>query len=1016
MLLAKKKAFSIIGVFIFILIATSFISNVKEKSDPDILVLKAAFKDPPDSARPGVYWYFMDGNMSKEGMDKDLESMKKAGIGQVLFLEVNVGVPRGKVDYLSEEWYQLFKHGVDMAKRLGIDMTLGIGPGWTGSGGPWVPAKESMQHLVASDTIVAGPAEIRIKLPVPLPKRPYFGEGGFTPELKKEWERFYQDVAVIAFPAPKIDKKIEDIDEKALYYRAPFSSVRGVKSYLPSLSNYSDVPGMDIDKSKMINLTKKLSPDGVLNWNVPSGKWIIMRFGARNNGAITRPAPVPGLGFECDKFDTAALKHHMENYVGKILTRLGPMDTKSPGGLKRLHMDSWEMGAQNWTSRFRKEFIHRRGYDPLPFYPVYAGYVVGNMEMSERFLWDLRQTCQELVFTDHVNWLKKYAYQHDLRLSIEPYDMNPTADLELGSLADIPMGEFWSKGYGFNSSFSCIEATSIAHINGQPVVQAEAFTANGSEAWKQYPGSMKNQGDWALALGINRFFYHTFEHKPWADSLQPGMTMGPYGVHWDRKQTWWPMASAYHLYITRCQFMLQQGKPVADILYLTPEGAPQVFIPPASALAGDSVLPDKKGYNFDGCSPGQLYKAKVNNHQIIFPGGAKYHLLVLPRMETMTPKLLKKIQSLIKAGAIVLGIPPKASPSLVGYPSSDKEVKNLAGKIWGGDSRPVSSPAQGYGKGKIIWGDPINASQDAMYPDYLQAAAWLHKMDIKEDFKADKTIRYHHRTSANWDIYFVSNATDSLLHTKCAFRTDLGAPELWNPLTGETRPLPEYTVSGGQTSVPLKFEPYQSFFIIFSSDNQEDIFRKKNFPLKKSLAVIKGPWQVYFKDKWSGERRVTFDKLVDWTSRKEEDIRYYSGIATYRKEFDFNAAGDTLNHKQLFLELGMVKNLAHVWLNGHDLGVVWTAPWEVNITGIVKQNGNELKIEVANLWPNRLIGDAHLPNPDNAKEGQFPDWLIHGTPRMSSRYTFTTYPYYKKDDPLLSSGLMGPIEVCQKEF
>ena len=226
--------------------------------------------------------------------------------------------------------------------------------------------------------------------------------------------------------------------------------------------------------------------------------------------ALTRPAPVQGLGFECDKFDTTALNQHLDAYIGKIFRKIGTPDTKSLGGLKRLHMDSWEMGSQNWTPQLREEFIKRRGYDPLPFYPVYAGNIVESLELSERFLWDLRLTSQELVLDYHAGQVKKYSHRHGLGLSIEPYDMNPAADLELGAIADVPMCEFWSKGFGFNSSFSCIEATSIAHINGQPVVQAEAFTAQPGEAWKQYPGSMKNQGDWALALRINRFFYHTF--------------------------------------------------------------------------------------------------------------------------------------------------------------------------------------------------------------------------------------------------------------------------------------------------------------------------------------------------------------------------------------------------------------------------------------------------------------------------------------------------------------------------
>lgn len=988
--------------------------NTGRKPSGDAEMLRDAFKDPPDSVRPGVYWYFMDGNMSKEGMKKDLLAMKRAGIGQVLFLEVNVGVPRGDVAFLSKEWYAFFKYGVQEAKKLGIDMTLGIGPGWTGSGGPWVMPEESMQHLVASDTVISGPARISMSLPLPAPKKPYFGEGTFTPELKKAWQDYYRDVAVLAFPAPESEKEIKDINEKALYYREPYTSVRGVKAFLPSMADYPDYPRADIDSAKIINLSGKLSKDGILDWMVPAGKWVIMRFVARNNGAITRPAPVPGLGFESDKMDTASLKHHLNHYVGTILDTLGDLQTATPGGLKKLHMDSWEMGAQNWTPHFRQEFLKRRGYDPVPFYPVYAGYMVVSHEVSERFLWDLRQTCQEIMFDNHVRWLKQYAHQRGLKLSIEPYDMNPTADLALGSLADVPMGEFWSKGFGFNSAFSCIEASSIAHVNGISLVQAEAFTGDGDEAWKQYPGSMKDQGDWAFAMGVNRFFYHTFEHKPWADSLQPGMTMGPYGVHWDRKQTWWPMASAYHRYVARCQYMLQQGKPVADILYLTPEGAPQVFVPPASALAGDSVLPDKKGYRFDGCAPGQLYAAKVENHKIVFPGGAVYRVLVLPSVATMTPELLKKIQSLVKAGALIVGPKPSKSPSLSGYPSCDQQVQQMADALWG---NPVSSDqpsVHAYGEGKVISGGIFTVKDSGqLYPDYDPVAELLRKMNVYEDFSSDQPIRYAHRNLASGDVYFVSNTTARDLKATGVFRTDKYPPELWDPITGKTRPLPDFSVNEGLTTIPLVFQPHQSYFIVFLNDKHRSLKEKNNFPNEQQRQKLKGPWTVFFDTAWGGPREITFEQLMDWTSSPKEGIRYYSGIAEYQKDFDLAFSIDSAQGP-LYLDLGVVKNIAHVWLNGHDLGIVWTDPWEVDISRAVKPGRNQLKIAVANLWPNRLIGDAKFPE-KAINERRFPEWLIQGKKKPSGRYTFTTYPYYKASDSLLESGLLGPVTIVKKE-
>jgi hypothetical protein len=978
--------------------------------------IKAGFLNPPESARPGVYWYFMDGNRTKESMTKDLESMKKAGIGNLVFLEVNVGVPRGKVDFLSEEWQELFKHAVREAERLGIEITLGVGPGWTGSGGPWVPAAQSMQHLVCSTVLISDSSTQPIKLPVPLPKKPYFGEGGFTPELKKQWDDFYKDVAVLAFPTPAVNKKIVDGEEKALYYRAPYSSVPGTKQFLPSLANYEAVPkDALIASNTIIDLTNKLLPDGTLDWKAPKGRWTIMRFGSRNNGAVTRPAPIPGLGFEADKFDTVALDAHLNQYIGKLLAKIGQLDTLSGGGLKKIHMDSWEMGAQNWTSQFRQQFMKRRGYDPLPFYPVYDGNIVESLEISERFLWDLRQTSQELVLENHAQYLKAYAHRNGWKLSIEPYDMNPTADLELGAVADIPMCEFWSKDLGFNSSFSCTEATSIAHVNGISLLPAEAFTADDREGWKQYPGSMKEQGDWAFAAGINRFVYHTFQSQTLPDNLKPGMTMGPYGVHWNRSQTWWPMVGGYHNYISRCQFVLQQGRAVADILYLTPEGAPHVFRPPTSALTGEEPIRDRRGYNFDGCSPGQLLMAHVENNQVVFPGGAAYKILVLPDVQTMTPTLLEKIRTLIYEGAVVVGSPPVKSPGLSGYPACDEQVKQISQTIWGTTVMPDNQSIHAYGKGKVIWGKTLATQLEGLYPNYDFTAALLKDMQVLNDFESNASLRYTHRTTSDQDIYFVSNKMNQTVQATCLFRTQKGRPELWDPLTGEIKVLPEFSKANGQTSIPMQLDAYQSFFIVFKNDSgQLTTPEKTNFPKSKNISTLNAPWTVSFDPVWGGPKKIIFDSLMDWTKHPQQGIKYYSGIAVYKQRFDVDDLVKTTGERY-YLDLGEVKNIARVKLNGKDLGVVWTAPWKVDITSTVKEKNNHLEIEVANLWPNRLIGDEELPD-DGIKDDKWPDWLLKGQPRTSGRFTFTTFKHYEKGAPLFKSGLIGPVTIVQTDF
>jgi hypothetical protein len=752
-----------------------------------------------------------------------------------------------------------------------------------------------------------------------------------------------------------------------------------------------------------------------------------MRFVKRNNGAVTRPAPAPGLGFESDKFDTVSFDAHYKAYIGKLISKVRPFKSKTGGGWTMIHIDSWEMGSQNWTNDFREQFRKRRGYDLLLFLPVYNGLIVNSLEMSERFLWDVRQTSNELIIENYAGRFKELGQRNGFRLSIEPYDMNPASDIDLGSVADVPMCEFWSDGFGFNSSFSCIEATSIAHIKGAPVVAAEAFTADHTEAWKKYPGDMKNQGDWAFCMGINRLIYHTFAHKPFDDKYRPGMTMGPYGVHWDRGQTWWPMVDGYHKYITRCQYLLSQGNPVADILYLTPEGAPQVFLPPPTSVEGTPVMPDKKGFNFDGCSPLFLIKnATVKDNRIVFPSGTSYRILVLPKVETMTPELVEKIGSLVKDGAIVYGNPPKKSPSLTNYPECDRKVKELAESIWAVSERPIDLTERLFGKGSIWWngesamfksGKKEFSDPASLYPDYNETVNIIQKKGLLPDFSSGGSIRYTHRALPDRDIYFISNRTGLMVTDTCLFRDGTKNAELWDAVTAKINPLLCFTAKNGSIEVPVRLEPFQSYFVVFYHSERTDNkkFRTPEmFRDKKSIKKLDGKWNVSFDPTWGGPENIQFDSLYDWTKRPDDGIRYYSGIAVYRKSFDLPDSEVRSKKSEYYLELGTVKNLAHVKLNGKDLGIIWTAPWQVNITDALKSKGNQIEIQVADLWINRLIGDENQPW-DGVKDGKWPEWLLNGTPRESKRFTFTTHRFYKKDDPLVESGLLGPVIIKKSD-
>ncbi|MEW6071242.1 MAG: glycosyl hydrolase [Planctomycetota bacterium] len=775
-----------------------------------------------------------------------------------------------------------------------------------------------------------------------------------------------------------------------------------MRPFLPAPAAFPEPPPEDvIARAEIVDLSDRLERDGRLVWDAPAGEWEILRFGRRSTGANTRPAPRPGLGLECDKLDPAALDAHFDAFVGRLVREVGPRPLDRAAGWTSLHIDSWEMGAQNWTAGFGAEFRGRRGYDPLPYVPAMTGRVAESVEISERFLWDLRLTLQELVIENHAAHLRDLGRRHGFRLSIEPYDMNPTADLTLGGVADVPMGEFWAHGHGFDSAFSCVEAASIAHTTGRSIVGAEAFTAGESEAWRLYPALLKDQGDWALCAGINRVVFHRFAHQPWLDR-RPGMTMGPYGVHWDRTQTWWPLAGAYHRYLARCQFLLRQGAPVADVCYLVPEGAPHVFRPPASALAGE--LPDRRGFAFDGCAPEALVAgARVEEERIVFPGGAAYRLLVLPAVETMTPRLLRAVAALVAAGATIAGSPPQGSPSLEEYPRCDEEVAELAAELWGGRAPSAEVVRRSAGTGAIVWGGELQVAGAApdgtpeLYPTYEATARLLAALGTPPDFASDGPLRYAHRRTADADLYFVANRTAREIDAAGTFRVTGRRPERWDPLTGAIHRLATFAERDGRTTVPLRFAPHQSWFVVFRAEPTAGAPVVANGADRREpslLARIDGPWDVFFAPENGGPGSVRFATLGDWRESADPQIRHYAGIATYTGAFDLPglpAAGP----RRLVLDIGEVPDLARIRLNGADLGILWCAPWRVEVAAAARAGGNRLEIDVASLWPNRLIGDCALP--------------------PEEQVAWTTWNPYGPGDPLLPSGLLGPVRILAGE-
>jgi hypothetical protein len=617
--------------------------------------LAAGFADPPDSARPWVYWFWLNSNITRAGITADLEAMKRVGIGGVLIMEVDQGAPVGPAAFMGAEWRELFKFAVAEAARLGLEINMNDDAGWNGSGGPWITPEQSMQKIVWTETGLTGPARFEAELRRPEAVRDY-----------------YRDIVVLAFPTPG-DTRIAEIKGKALYERREIPPAGETK--LPA--------GMTIARDRMVDLSVQMAADGRLAWDVPAGKWTVLRLGHTSTGVENAPAPASGRGLECDKLSKEGIEAQFAGMMAKLVADVGPEAVKNT--LVATHIDSWENGAQNWTARMREEFLTRRGYDPFTYLPTVTGMVVDSLEISERFLWDLRQTASELVIENYAGHMAGLARRSGLRFSCEAYG-GPCDDLAYGGRADEPMGEFWIGGGAWETLKLMASA---AHVYGKPILGAEAFTAGDRERWLHHPASIKALGDRAFCEGVNRFVFHRYAMQPWLD-YRPGMTMGPWGLHYERTNTWWELAGPWHEYLARCQYMLRQGTFRADILYIRPEGSPQEY-----------KWHERNGYDYDdGTAEVVLTRMSVKDGRLVLPGGMSYRALVLPDTTRMTPELLRKVKELAEAGATIFGpTRPTKAPGLTDYPKCDEDVARLAEEIWaGGKVLTGRSPEQVLGE------------------------------------------------------------------------------------------------------------------------------------------------------------------------------------------------------------------------------------------------------------------------------------------------------------------------------
>lgn len=1054
-----------------------FTGNGQDKN-----ALEAGFMNPAEKVQTSVYWYWISGNISEEGVKKDLYSMKEAGINRAFIGNIGlegIHTPYKTVPFYSEEWWKILHAALKTATELGIEIGIFNSPGWSQSGGPWVKPEQAMRYLASVKAEVSGGKQVEVVLAKP--------------------DKDFQDVRVIAFPS--VEKKatrlsaanakvtsamslqnlnslIDGDKETAVLFTEksekpvaidfrtdqPFT-LRSLQIFparqpiqtnarllvkenggyrmlsefkidrfnanlnvgfdpyapvvisvpettasefrlelantasgmglgeveflsLPAVERYPEKtlakmfqtplpywheyqwpvqpevgdPSLVIDPGKVLDISAFLQGDRLI-WKAPAGEWTILRTGMLPTGVTNSPADPEATGLEIDKMSRKHVEAHFEAFMGEIYRRIPAEDRAC---WKVVVQDSYETGGQNFTDDFLSEFQARYGYDPLPFLPAYEGYVVGSEDRSDRFLWDLRRLIADKVAYDYVGGLRDVCHKYGLTTWLENYGHwgFPGEFLQYGGQSDEIGGEFWS--FGDLGNIENRAASSCGHIYGKQKISAESFTSGGTP-FSCYPAMMKQRGDRFFTEGINNTLLHVYISQP-SEEREPGMNAW-FSSEFNRLNTWYPQMDLFTSYLKRVNYMLQQGLNIADVAYFIGEDAPKM-----TGIV-DPELP--KGYQFDYINAEVIERDLfVKDGLLTLPHGTQYRILVLPKLETMRPELLAKIKKLIEDGAVVLGPAPKRSPSGESFPTADRQVEKLAGELWSGlDGRSVKAVKRG--KGELLFG--MTMEEALKYIGCVPDCG----------LPADAPVLYGHRSAGDADIYFISNQKDEMIEIRPEFRIRSRQPELWDATTGRIRTLPAYEVTAAGTVVPLKLYPYESAFIVFrrSATKAEGTGLQLNYPVLQTLVRLDAPWKVSFEEKRRGPASQTFARLEDISKNENPDIRYYSGTIWYETEFKLKKKPEG----ELYLNLNDVGVMAKVKINGQYAGGVWTAPYRVNVTDLVRKGKNKVEIEVVTTWMNRLIGDSGLPE--------------------SERKTWTPCNSWKPTDTLQKSGLVGPVYI-----
>jgi len=983
--------------------------------------LEQGFRNPSDAYKPHTFWHWMNGHVTRESITRDLEDMKRIGLGGFMLWNTHEGIPKGPVKYASQQWWELLEHTINKAERLGLEMGIYNCAGWSSTGAAFVTPDKAMQEVAWTEAQVRGPGKVNLTLEIPkaalgierdMKRDPIINRRYYMP--REYVEGYFRDIAIFAVPSLPEGKKpwrIKDWRNKAAFGKM-------AHRFKPDTRNAPADQVIRLDQ--MLDISGFMNDKGELQWEAPAGNWTILRIGYQPTGRNNHPASYGGRGLEIDKMSSEAMDFFWENHLDRVVDIAGDRVGKTSFAV---HIDSYEVGHQNWNKDFAQAFEDAKSYDIRKLLPVVTGRVVENVEFTERVLWDYRKIIGDLITENYYGRMAQRAAQAGIRFSNEPYgNYGNCNDFNVAGKVDMPTCEWWA--YNTKEVAACARAklaASAAHTYGRKMVDSEAFTGTPARIFESHPGGIKVQGDFYLAHGVNRFNFHTWVHDPY--DVPPGLGLGTYGSRFDNRNTWWPFAKPWHEYLSRCFFLLQQGEFVGDILYFVGEEAPLR----SEGLRKDKILPTlTDGYDYAFCNTEIIGQLEWEDGRLRTEKGSSFRILILPKSPWLSIDVLKMVEKLLNSGAIVSGPKPHSPPGRFGD-ADRKQFDALASRIWGKcDGKGVTSNR--LGKGTVYWGVPFDEvlKKHGIEPDF--SYTFKTPRDYGPTRYPGAGIEYIHRRTGTDDIYFLSNQHQEEKVVTASFRVSGKQPEVWFPDSGRIYQLPDAKREGGRTEVTLHVDPGEAYFVVFRASGRASATEPA--PCHKSSKLVKDlseGWTAEFVT----EKTTTIDmpKLVSWTKLEEDTLRYHSGTATYRKTFDLPESLAT-RHSPLVIDLGEVHVIAKIMVNGADCGIAWKKPHRVEVTGALKPGKNSIEITVANLWVNRMIGDQRFPDDlewtddtGSTAKGQglahIPDWVKSGgerpEPRRKTFYAWR-WPHMAADKKLLPSGLLGPVKLIMENL